>query len=372
MINYKSTIKLLKELDWKLIATVTTIFLFGLVILSSATYALTLGNYKQIYVQGAAFVLGMGVILIILSIDYNFLGNYYKELYVISLILLAVVMVPGIGAERGGARSWIDLGPIDLQTSEIVKLTFILSYAKIVEAKRDKLNTIKEIFQVAIYAVPILGLLLIQPDLGSAIVFMCIILSMLFTAGLSFKIIRNGLLAIILALPIIYMMLAPHQKERIEAFLNPSDPTLEGNYQVFQSLIAIGSGGITGKGLGQGSQSQDGFLPVQDSDFIFAVVGEELGAIGMIFLIVLFVIFLMRIINIARGAKDFYGTLIVMGVLGMFAYQIIQNIAMTVALIPVTGVTLPFVSYGGSSMLTSLANLGLVLNVGMRKKKINF
>lgn len=174
------------------------------------------------------------------------------------------------------------------------------------------------------------------------------------------------------SMPLMYLMMADHQKVRIEAFLNPEDVTLKGNYQVMQSLIAIGSGGVTGKGLYNGSQNQENFLPVQDSDFIFAVVGEELGVIGMAVLIILFMIFLLRLLAIARDAKDFYGTLIVVGVMGMFGYQIIQNIGMTVALIPVTGVTLPFVSYGGSSLLTSLANLGLVLNVCMRRKKINF
>ena len=370
--NYRSTMKLIKELDWKLIFTVVAIFIFGLVVLSSATHALNTGKYNQIYVQGAAFILGMIVILIILAIDYNLLGKYYRELYVVSMLLLFIVMIPGIGAERGGARSWIDLGPIDFQTSELAKLTFILSYAKIVESKRGKLNTLKEIFEVLIYAVPIIGLLSAQPDLGTAIVFMCIILAMLFTAGLSLDIIKKGIIILVVSLPLIYLVMADHQKERIEAFLNPSDPTLTGNYQVIQSMIAIGSGGITGKGLAQGSQSQYDFLPVQESDFIFAVIGEELGAIGMIAIILLYINFLMRMIKISKEAKDFYGTLIVIGVMGMFAYQIIQNIGMTVAVIPVTGVTLPFVSYGGSSLLTSLANLGLVLNVGMRKKKINF
>lgn len=139
-----------------------------------------------------------------------------------------------------------------------------------------------------------------------------------------------------------------------------------------QSTIAIGSGGTTGKGLYNGTQNQEGFLPVQESDFIFAVIGEELGAVGMATVIALYALFLTRMILMAQEAKDFYGTLIVIGVMSMFAYQVIQNIGMTVALMPVTGVTLPFISYGGSSLLTSLANLGLVLNVCMRRKKINF
>ncbi|MGL5346082.1 MAG: rod shape-determining protein RodA [Peptostreptococcaceae bacterium] len=372
MVDYKSTLKLIKQLDWKLITIVLSIFAFGLLILSSATHANETGIYKQIYVQMLAFGLGIGMIIVMLLFDYNFMGKYYKGLYVISLILLAIVLIPGIGAERGGARSWLNLGPLDFQTSELVKLTFILSYAKIVESKKGKLNNLKEIIPVVIYALPFIGLLFAQPDLGTAIVFSCIIAGMLFTAGLDIKLIKRVVIGAIIALPVMYMLMAPHQKDRIEAFLNPEDPTLKGNYQVMQSMIAIGSGGTTGKGLYQGSQNQEGFLPVQESDFIFAVIGEELGALGMAVIIILYALFLMRMIAIAREAKDFYGTLIVIGVMSMFAYQIIQNIGMTVALIPVTGVTLPFVSYGGSSLLTSLANLGLVLNVCMRRKKINF
>lgn len=370
--EYKSTLKLIKQLDWKLIVIVLSIFGFGLLILSSATHANETGNYKQIYVQMLAFGLGIAMIVFMLLFDYNLMGKYYKGLYLLSLILLAIVLIPGIGAERGGARSWLNLGPLDFQTSELVKLTFILSYAKIVESRKGKLNNLKEIIPVVIYAVPFIGLLFAQPDLGTAIVFCCIIAGMLFTAGLDIKLIKRVIIGAIIALPLMYMMMAQHQKDRIEAFLNPEDPTLKGNYQVMQSMIAIGSGGTTGKGLYQGSQNQEGFLPVQESDFIFAVIGEELGAIGMAAIIGLYALFLIRMIYMAREAKDFYGTLIVIGVMSMFAYQIIQNIGMTVALIPVTGVTLPFVSYGGSSLLTSLANLGLVLNVGMRKKKINF
>ena len=372
MAERKSMIKLIKQLDWKLIIIVLCIFSFGLLILSSATHANETGNYFQLYKQGAAFGLGVLMIIGILMFDYNFLGKYYKGLYVISLVLLGIVLIPGIGAERGGARSWLNLGPLDFQTSELVKLTFILSYAKIVESKKDKLNTLKEIIPVVIYAIPFIGLLFAQPDLGTAIVFCCIIAGMLFTAGLNIKLIKRVIIIAIVSLPLMYMMMASHQKERIEAFLHPDDPTYKGNYQVMQSMIAIGSGGLTGKGLYNGTQNQEGFLPVQESDFIFAVIGEELGVIGMLVVILLYTLFLLRMIILSREAKDFYGTLIVIGVMSMFAYQIIQNIGMTVAVIPVTGVTLPFISYGGSSLLTSLANLGLVLNVGMRRKKINF
>ena len=371
-INYNLTFKLIKQLDWKLITIVLVIFGFGLIILSSATHANSTGGFKQIYKQILAFILGAGALIFILLFDYNLLGKYYKEIYLISLILLAVVLIPGIGAVRGGARSWLHIGPLDFQTSELVKLTFIISYAKIVESKKGKLNTIKEIIPVLLYAAPFIGLLLAQPDLGGAIVFICIIAAMLFLSGLSTKLIKRAIIIVVLISPLLYLVMADHQKVRIEAFLNPEDVTLKGNYQVMQSLIAIGSGGITGKGLYNGSQNQENFLPVQDSDFVFAVIGEELGVFGMLFVIFMFTLFIIRLLYIAQEAKDFYGSLIVIGVMGMFAYQIIQNIGMTVALIPVTGVTLPFISAGASSVLTSLANLGLVLNVYMRRKKINF
>ena len=308
----------------------------------------------------------------ILVFDYNFLGQYYKEMYVASVVLLTIVLIPGIGAIRGGARSTLDLGPLDLQTAEVVKFTFILSYAKIVELKKGRMDNLKDIIKLLMYAAPIIGLLIAQPDLGTAIVFCCIIAGIIFTAGIDYKILRKVIITCVIILPLVYLSIDEYQQNRILGFLHPEDTSIQGNYQVMQSNIAIGSGGFTGKGLFKGTQNQEDFLPIQDSDFIFAVVGEELGVIGMVALISLFAYFLYRMLKISAESKDEYGALVVVGVTSMFAYQIIQNIGMTVSLIPVTGVTLPFISYGGSSVLTSMSSLGLVLNVCMRRKKINF
>ncbi|MGL5693272.1 MAG: FtsW/RodA/SpoVE family cell cycle protein [Peptostreptococcaceae bacterium] len=368
----KQKLKLIKEIDYIFIIYITLIFSFGIIVLTSATHSNFTGNYSQIKKQIIAFVLGMGLIVLISSIDYNKLGDKHELFYKLSIILLILVWIPGLGKVQEGARRWIKLGPLYLQTSELVKLTFIISYAKYVESKKGKLNTIKEIIPVVFYASPILLLMLIQPDLGGTIVFICIMMGMLFSAGLNLKIIKRAIVAVIIALPLIYMCMAPHQKVRIEAFLHPDDLSYEGNYQVVQSMIAIGSGGIKGKGLYNGTQSQSGFLPVGESDFVFAVIGEELGMIGMLFIVLLYLLFLLRMLKMANEAKDFYGTLIIVGVMSMFAYQIIQNIGMTMALIPVTGVTLPLVSCGASSLVSALASLGLVINVGMRKRKINF
>ena len=363
--------KLLKQLDWKLIATLLIIFTFGIVILSSATHANQTGDYSRLIKQTIAFVLGIVMIVFILLFDYNFLGQYYKELYIASVVLLAIVLTP-LGAVRGGAKSTLDLGPLDLQTAEIVKFTFILSYAKIVELKKGRMDNIKDIVRLLMYAVPIIGLLIAQPDLGTSIVFCCIIAGIIFAAGIDYKILKKAIIVGVIALPIVYLSIDDYQQNRILGFLHPEDTSIPGNYQVMQSNIAIGSGGFTGKGLFKGTQNQEDFLPIQDSDFIFAVVGEELGVIGMVALIGLFAYFLYRMLKIACESKDEYGALVVVGVTSMFAYQIIQNIGMTVSLIPVTGVTLPFISYGGSSVLTSMSSLGLVLNICMRRKKINF
>ena len=187
MLTYKNTLKLIKELDWKLIITVLAIFCFGIVVLSSATHVNETGDYSQLYKQGLAFILGMIMIIGILCLDYNFLGKYYKGLYLVSLLLLAVVLVPGLGQNRGGAVSWLKIGPLDFQTSELVKLTFILSYAKIVESKKGKLNNLKEIIPLVIYAFHVIVFLFAHADVGTVIVFFCIISGMLFTAGLDIK-----------------------------------------------------------------------------------------------------------------------------------------------------------------------------------------
>ena len=368
-IDYSKKGRIIRNIDWKLVSIVLVIFFFGLLVLSSATHVNITGDFKQITIQLIAFTLGIIVIGILLLFDYNSIGKYYKELYIFSIFMLLIVLIPGIGDKQFGARSWIRIGSFfNLQTSEIAKLTFILSYAKIVDMNKENIKDLKTLGKLVVYALPFIGLLLGQPDLGTAIVFMCIIFFMLYSAGIDKKVIRNVIIAGIILAPLMYFFMAPHQRIRIVNFFNPQASS---NYQVLQSMIAIGSGGLTGKGLYHGSQNQENFLPVRDSDFIFAVVGEEFGFIGMMFVILMFILLITRLITIAKRSKNTYGSFIVAGITGMFAYQIIQNIGMTVGLMPVTGVTLPFVSYGGSSILTSMANIGIVLNVYIRRKRLN-
>lgn len=364
--------KIFKGLDWVLAVVVAILFLIGMVVISSATHVNDYGSTRQLMMQGVSFILGISILFGTLFIDYNTFQRYEKQLYIFNIILLLIVYIPGLGVQRGGAHSWINLGPIDFQTTELVKLTFILGFASFLERRQGRFKTFKDLIPIALYSAPILFLVLIQPDLGGVIVFVSIIFGMVFVSGLNPKLIGYGFGAFIVSVPIIYRFLKPHQRVRIDAFLNPGDPKYEGNFQVIQSMIAIGSGKIFGKGLYKGTQNQYNFLPVQESDFIFAVLGEEFGLVGMVFVVFLFYIFVSRILKIAANAKDTYGTLITIGVLFMFLYQIVQNIGMAIGVMPVTGVTLPFVSYGASSLLMSMMGIAIVLNVSMRTKKIKF
>lgn len=362
-----------KDFDFVLLSIVFLLFLIGLVLISSATQVNEGASIKNLIVQTISFTLGLGFIVFFMLFDYNDFKSYQKHLYIAGILLLLLVYVPGLGKSQFGARSWIDLGFLDFQPIEIVKLTFILGYAKYLEDRKDMLNTFSQVIRAVLYPFPLIIMILIQPDLGGAIVFSFIIFGMLFISGLNLKLVLYTFIAFLLTSPIIYTyLLRPHQQLRIDAFLNPGDPSFEGNFQVIQSMIAIGSGRIFGKGLFNGTQNQYGFLPVTDSDFIFAVLGEEFGMIGMAVVLVLYFIFFKRLINIAATSKEFYGTLICVGVISMFLYQFLQNVGMTVGVMPVTGVTLPFISYGGSSMLASLMGLALIFNISVKRRKINF
>lgn len=365
--------KLVRHIDVGLIIVVILLFFISVVMISSATHVTKFGAItRQVKMQVIAFSLGIFVVGCILLVDYNMFSDFAKPIYIGSIILLLCVYVPGLGKMQFGARSWINLGPIDVQPSEIVKIGFILSFAKFLEKKQKKLDTIRDLIPVVLYAAPPILLVLKEPDLGNALVFMIIMTGMIFVSGLNYKIIWQGIIGVAVSTPIVYKLMKPHQKVRIDAYLNPEDISLPGNYQVMHSKIAIGSGKLLGKGLYNGTQNNNNFLPVQESDFIFAVIGEEFGFIGGIVVLALYFIFLYKMIKIAKNAKDKYGSLVVVGITSMFAFQIFENIGMTMGVMPVTGVTLPFISYGGSSILTNMIAVGIVLNVGMRRQKINF
>lgn len=294
-----------------------------------------------------------------------------KIIYVASILFLLTVYIPGLGIAHYGSRAWVDLGPVDMQPSELVKISFILVFSSYLTRNRGTLATLKGIGMAGLYAAPFI-LIILKEDLGTAVVMCFITVVMIFSAGVDYKLFAKLGGVFLISIPILYRFMASHQKERIDAFLHPDVMSLPGNYQVWNSKVAIGSGGIFGKGLFEGTQKELKFLPVQKSDFIFSVISEELGMVGGGIVILLYTVFLYRMLKIADNAKDMYGSMITIGILSMFCFQIFENIAMAMGIMPVTGITLPFISYGGSSVVANMIALGIVLNVGIRSKIINF
>lgn len=361
---------LIKNIDKVIVAVIALLAVLSVLMIGSTQ--IDSGFFgRDVIVQLAAYMLGLAAIFIILSFNYTLFSGLEKYLYILSLALLLLVYVPGLGVEQYGARSWINLGVTTVQPSEIVKILFILIMAGYLNEHRDDLYNFKGLIKAGLVAAPII-IIVLKEDLGSALVFAAIWVVMIFFAGIDLKVFAKFFALVIAAVPVAYVFMADYQKERIEAFLHPENLDLSGNYQVWQSKVAIGSGGIFGKGLFNGTQKELDFIPVQTSDFIFSVIGEELGMVGGLSVIGLFTILLVRMAGIVRNALDFYGALIVAGVIGMFAFQVFENIAMTMGLMPVTGITLPFLSNGGSSILSNMIALGLVLDVGIRNKSINF
>ncbi|SHI50888.1 rod shape-determining protein RodA [Lutispora thermophila] len=363
--------KLLKNIDIGIIISVILLFVAGIIAISSATGVAYGGSLRYVKIQSVAFVLGLIAMLITLVIDYNTFGEMSKTIYIVSIILLISVLI--FGKEVKGSKSWFDFGVVNFQPSEIVKISFILSFAKVLEKREDTLDTFKGILPVVLYIVPIVGLILLQNDFGTALVFVFFIAFMLFAAGIGYKYVFGAVVLGILSLPLLWFyVFEDYQRKRILVFLNPEMDPLGRGYHVIQSKIAVGSGQFWGKGLYQGTQNNLGFIPERHTDFIFSVIGEEMGLVGSVAIILLFMLLIMRCIYIAKISKDSYGKYICIGVMAMFLFHILENIGMTIGMMPVTGIPLPFVSYGGSSLLTNMIAIGLVLNVGMRRQVIRF
>lgn len=339
----------------------------SIIMISSVSYEGGFILSRDVVIQSAAYFIGFGIMFFLAFTDYHFFEDIGKYLYLGSILFLLSVYVPGLGIISNGARSWINLGITTFQPSEIVKITFTLLMASYLSKHRETLKTLKGILLSALYAAPFI-IIIVKEDLGSATVFCFIWVFMIFFAGIDYGIFAKFAGIFLLSLPIAYKFMAPYQKRRIDAFLHPSDLDLPGNYHVWNSKVAIGSGGFQGKGLFQGTQKELNFLPVQKSDFIFSVISEELGMIGGTMVIVFFAVLLYRMARVVYNAKDLYGALIAIGFIGMFLFQVFENIAMTMGLMPVTGVTLPFISYGGSSILSNMIALGFLFSIDLASR----
>lgn len=365
---------LIKNLDLHLLILPLIFALISVLILISTAYADTFVFSRTVKIQIVAFLIGFVVMLSAMIIDYKVTEKLHWFLYGFSILFLLSVLIPGLGIEKYGARAWLNFGVIYLQPVEIVKLTFILSFSGFLAANKEMLKTLRGIILAFTYLLPLIFIIIvIQNDLGNSLVIIFIAFVMIYFAGAdvkSYGIVTGGF---ILSTPFLYFFLmTDNQKRRIEAFLNPDDMSLPGTYHVWQSEVAIGSGGLFGKGLFQGTQKELEFVPVRESDFIFSVIVEEFGFLGGALIIGLYVFFLYRLLLISKKAKDDYGSLIAIGIMSMFFFQIFENIGMTMGVMPITGITLPFISAGGTSIVANLLALGIALNVCIRSKIINF
>ena len=353
--------------DWALAAAVVALAVIGVAMIYSTTGDPTRGAASLLYVtQMKAIAIGLAVLLILLFIDYRTLADNSHVIYLLLMAALLVVLL--FGVTRGGARRWIPLGFYNLQPSEFVKLGLALVLAKYFAGIQRAVPDGKDLaIGGALTLVPLL-LIARQPDLGTAVTLIPIFLAIAFLAGMRMRVVTVLLAIAIVTAPIAWRYaLRDYQKSRISTFLDPEQDPRGAGYQQIQARITVGSGGVWGKGFRKGTQGQLRFLPVAHNDFVFSVLAEEQGLVGVLAALGLYLVVMLRTLQAARLAKDRLGAYLVIGILVGFGFQVFYNITMSAGLAPVKGLTLPLMSYGGSAMIASLAGFGLILNVRMRR-----
>ncbi len=359
-----------RRFDWTLLALALVLGAFGIVMVASA---LSGNEIYRDYPWRQALFLGVGLVLMFVTaaIDYRLLTTLAYPLYIFFLIALIVIKV--IGTVAGGAQRWLSIGTFFLQPSELTKLALILALAHFLSSREEKMDSILTPLLAFGLLVPAVGLIFWQPNLGTAMVVVAIGAIMILVAGLRWR--HAAFFAAVAAAGAVVAwryLLDQYMKDRVLMLFNPSAVKPDDLYNVQQAMISIGSGGWLGRGLFRGSQSQLHFLRVRHTDFIFSVTAEEMGFIGAVALIVLLALLMLRLVHIASQARDTFGMLIVTGVTAMIFFQVLVNIGMNLSIMPVTGIPLPFISYGGSSLWTTLIAIGLVESVAIRHKKIGF
>lgn len=361
----------LRRLDWPLLIVTVLLVGTGLIVLQSINLknaALTQGfnPSKQILFS----VVGFGALVAMARIDYRLWFRLAAGWYGLGVMLLLFVLIAGHTAQ--GAKRWIDIGPLQFQPSEFIKLGIIMILARLFSAKHDFLPRLRFLFLALIYLAVPAFFIIIQPDLGSGLVLGFIWGVMILGSNIS-KWHLAGLAAVgLVILPLIFTRLQPYQVRRIETFANPSLDPQGAGYNVLQSTIAVGSGRLFGRGLSSGSQSQLNFLPSQQTDFIFATLAEKLGFVGAALVLVMFTVLLIRAIVIAWHADDRFGMLLALGITAYFMFHITINIGMNLGIMPVTGIPLPLLSYGGTSLIISLAAIGLLLSISLHREGLEF
>jgi len=353
--------------DWPLFVMVATIAVLGVVNLYSATSAMPV-QLRDIYIQQIYWLsLGAGVAVLIATVDYRYYERYAWFAYGLGIILLVLVFL--LGREVRGSQRWIPIGAFSLQPSELMKVFFIVALAKhLHDDPRTEGRTLKDlVIPGLILALP-MALILAQPDLGTALLLAAIFGTVMFLTHLKLRSFITLVLAFVVSAPLTWRyLLKDYQRQRMTAFMDPENDILGTGWHAHQAKVAIGSGGLTGKGFLEGTQNQHRFLPDQHSDFPFSVWAEEHGFIGSVALVLLYTTLILWGLKIASEARDRFGAVVAVGVSGLIFWQAVINLGMVCGLLPVVGITLPLVSYGGSSVLTVLMGIGLLLNISMRR-----
>ncbi len=346
--------------DWVLVAS--ALLLSGISLL--ALYGISAAGFREegiVWKQLTFVFLGIIAMTFFARVDYHYLRSYSRPIYFITILVLIVVLF--LGSTIHGTSGWLNFGIFNVQPVEFAKIALIVFLASFISSKKFILGEVVQLFASMVLTVIIIFLVIKQPDLGGAMVLMAIWLGMLLLSGINKKIFFIIFSIGILISASSWFFLADYQKARIASFVNPQLDIKGSGYNVFQSMVAVGSGGITGKGIGHGSQSQLNFLPESHNDFIFAAITEELGFLGSMLILFLYAIMFFRLRNIASLAPDNFGYLVVSGIMIMLFFQLLVNIGMNMGLVPVVGITLPFLSYGGSSILACFVAIGIALNI---------
>ncbi|MBI4463049.1 MAG: rod shape-determining protein RodA [Acidobacteria bacterium] len=354
----------LRELDWLLLGCALLIGGLGLIEIHSTT--LTNPRFAGLHLRQMLWMgIGLVLMLILARIDYHTWLDQAPWLYLAALGSLVAVLV--FGKELFGARRWLEIGGITFQVSEVTKLVIIIVLARYLsEVRTEQLSWVELVKVSLLVGVPML-LIGAQPDLGTALTLVPLVATGVFLAGLRWKHAALLALAALLVLPAGWQLLRPYQRERLATFLNPGQNPKGPGYQILQSKIAVGSGGFWGKGIGKGSQNQLGFIPVRHAEFIMAAYAEEQGFAGVLLALLLYLALLMRLVHSAETAPDRAGAFLVVGVASLLLFHLLVNVGMVVGLMPVTGIPLPLMSYGGSATVSTWMMLGLVMSVRLRR-----
>lgn len=360
-----------KKVDKILLLTTIVLSLFGILMIysSSSIWAEYKFNdsFHYLKYQSIFFLIGLIIMYIISKINYKFYYQKSNLIIITCLILLILVLIPGIGSVRNGSRSWFGIGSLGIQPSEAAKLGLIIFTSKYLSnSERYVKNYLKGVFPILGITLLFFLLIMLQPDLGTGVILVMAIISLLFIAGVNMKFfLLGGIIGIIGV--VILIIIAPYRMDRITSFIDPWSDALGTGFQIIQSLYAIGPGGLLGTGFGNSIQKHF-YLPEPQTDFIFSIIAEEFGVAGAFIVVGLFTIILWRSIKISLNTKDLFSKYLSFGIIFQMIFQTIMNLMVVIGMIPVTGVTLPFLSYGGSSLLISMASIGILLNISRYNK----